>query len=375
MLDEVKDALRVRPDIRQEDAPAFSIFIPVWNGPEWLPGAIQSVLDQTYARWELIIGDNASDADLATLVARFSDLRIRYHRWAEHTDIYENFNRTVTLCNHEWLLLLCADDRLHPDCLQAMAERIIETRCIPPRLAAVMTSSRRVDSGGELADDSYYGLQGRRVVLDGLYDSHQWLSLSTHPGLPPWNIGSIAISRTVLDEMGSFFRPEIGLCADHELILRLGAYGNIAYVAKELLDYTVNDGSDSHFRGAQDLSSRSPVPSMAAAMISALQSHEHRRVVSDVERAQVHRAIARWFVRRAAHHRYQVGGRGRVGAFQDLVGATSHYPGMLISAQMAIAVVLLIAPTELLKASRHSRGIGLLRRLLHRFRGGTPAKA
>ena len=369
MLDlEVNNGPLTQPDSNSAtDAPAFSIFVPVWNGPEWLAGAIQSVLDQTYSRWELIIGDNASSADLGAIVARFPDPRIRYHRWPEHTDIYENFNRTVTLCNYEWLQLLGADDRLQPDCLRAMAERIIETRCVAPRLAAVLTSARRVDSKGQLADDRYYGLQGRRIVPDGLYESHQWLSLSTRPGLAPWNFGSIAISRTVLNEMGSFFRPEVGLCADHELVLRLGAYGNIAYIAEELFDYTVSDGSDSNFRGAQDLSSGKVVPSMAAAMISALQAHQYRRSVSDAERAQVRRAIANWFVRRAAHHRYQPGGRGRIGTVQDLIGATSHYPRMLLSpGQMALAVVLLTVPAGLLRASRRPLGIGFLRRFLHR---------
>ena len=369
MLDiEVNNGPLTLPDSNSPaDAPSFSIFVPVWNGPEWLAGAIQSVLDQTYSRWELIIGDNASSADLGAIVARFPDPRIRYHRWSEHTDIYENFNRTVTLCNYEWLQLLGADDRLQPDCLRAMAERIIETRCVAPRLAAVLTSARRVDSTGQLADDHYYGLQGRRIVPDGLYESHQWLSLATRPGLAPWNFGSIAISRTALNEMGSFFRPEVGLCADHELILRLGAYGNIAYIAEELFDYTVSDGSDSNFRGAQDLSSGKLVPSMAAAMISALQAHEHRRSVSDAERAEVRRAIAHWFVRRAAHHRYQPNGRGRIGATQDLIGAIKHHPRMLRSpTQMAFGLALVLAPTSLLQALRQTRGTGLLRRFLHR---------
>lgn len=362
------------PDISSRaDGPAFSIFIPVWNGPEWLPGAIQSVLEQTYPRWELIIGDNASTADLEAVVARFPDPRIRHHRWDEHTDLYENFNRTVTLCNYEWLQPLCADDRLQPDCLRAMAERIIETRSVAPRLAAVMTSSRRVDSSGRPADVRYYGLQGRRVVPDGLYDPHEWLSLATQPGLPPWNTGSIAISRTVLAEMGSFFRPEDGLCADQELILRLGAYGNVAYIAEELFDYTVSDGSDSNFRSAKDLSSGDPVPSMAGAMLSALRSHEHRRSVSGAERAQVRRAVAYWYVRRAGQHRYQTGGRGRVGAFQDLVGAVKHHPRMLLSpSQMALAAALLIAPSGLLRASRQALGAGLLTRVLHRNSAATP---
>ena len=49
----------------------FSVVIPVRNDAAWLPGAIDSVLAQTYQEWELVIGDNASDDDLARIVEPF----------------------------------------------------------------------------------------------------------------------------------------------------------------------------------------------------------------------------------------------------------------------------------------------------------------
>ena len=98
----------------------ISVCIPVWNECEWLPGAIESVLTQDYNDWELVISDNASEEDLASIVARFGDPRIRYHRFAEHVDVYESFNRACQLCNFEWVQPLSADDRLNPDCLNAV---------------------------------------------------------------------------------------------------------------------------------------------------------------------------------------------------------------------------------------------------------------
>jgi glycosyltransferase involved in cell wall biosynthesis len=55
----------------------FSVFIPVWNDARWLPGAIESLLAQTHADWELIIGDNASTEDIEGIVAGYADDRIR----------------------------------------------------------------------------------------------------------------------------------------------------------------------------------------------------------------------------------------------------------------------------------------------------------
>jgi len=102
----------------------FSIFIPVWNDQCWLGGAIESVLAQSYPDWELVIGDNASDEDLRSVVEAYTDPRIRYWRWPTHTDLFANFNRTMQLCSGEWLQLLSADVRLHPPCPARMAAAI-----------------------------------------------------------------------------------------------------------------------------------------------------------------------------------------------------------------------------------------------------------
>ena len=102
----------------------FSVYIPVWNGARWLDGAIESLLGQTYQDWELVIGDNASTDGTDAVAARHRDPRIRYHRWLEFVEISENYNRTLLLAKGEWLQLLGVDDRLHPRCLERMAERI-----------------------------------------------------------------------------------------------------------------------------------------------------------------------------------------------------------------------------------------------------------
>ena len=79
----------------------------------WLPGVIDSLLVQTHQDWELVIGDNLSTDGIEDVMARYADPRIRYHRWPEHIDYAGNANRTLGLCQFEWLQYLSADNRLH----------------------------------------------------------------------------------------------------------------------------------------------------------------------------------------------------------------------------------------------------------------------
>jgi hypothetical protein len=185
-------------------------------------------------------------------------------------------------------------------------------------------------------------------MVEGIYDANRWLISASQPGLPPWNLGSVAISRQVLTEMGGFIRPEIGLCSDHELLLRVAAYGDIVYIDQELLDYTVSLTSDSNAREAQNRSSGDPLTPMAAALLSGLRIHEARRFVSQTERRDVYRGIAHSYLRRASQHRYRPGGRGRRAALVDLYRAFRYNPRLLLSPQIGVfGVALLLTPSSL----------------------------
>lgn len=66
--------------MNQEDKILFSIIIPTYNRAHLISKAIQSVLDQTYTHWELVIVDDGSTDNTEEVVRKFNDQRIRYFR-------------------------------------------------------------------------------------------------------------------------------------------------------------------------------------------------------------------------------------------------------------------------------------------------------
>ncbi len=332
---------------------SISVFIPVWNDARWLPGAIESVLGQTHKSWELIIGDNASTEDLQAVVDRYRDPRIVYRRWPTHSGIYENFNRTMLLCRFDWVQALGADDRLDPLCLEKIAARIVDMSSRPGRLAMVLTNLQ-------------HGVQKVKDVHDGVYSASQWMALVVSAEALPWNIGSVAIAREVLSESGGFFRPEVGLCCDIELVTRVGAYGDVAFIDEPLLHYTTRSDSDRTARFDLNRSRGYRLTTSGAAYLSALQAHEQRREVTSRERDAVYSAVARSHLRRAINHRYLPGGHGRRGALSDLARAFVYSPTTLVEYRsLAIALAALLAPRSVLTWA-HAR---LLRRLAARSVG------
>ena len=327
----------------------FSVYIPVWNGAQWLPGAIESLLAQTYGDWELVIGDNASTDDAAAVVGAYRDPRIRYHSWSTFAEISENYNRTLLLCQGEWVQVLGADDRLHPTCLERMSERIDLAQREDVPLVMVVTACRRVDPEGLSAEREWYRHGRIATFRDGFLRGPEWLTAVAAPGSMPWNTGSIAMLRERLNEIGGLYRPEIGVCADLELALRLTAYGDVAYVDEALLDFTVHGASDGLGRIRRNLENHDPFGPMGIALVEGLRVHEMRRDVVRAERHAVFGAVARELLGRAILHRHHPGGRGRIAAAADFLRAVRWSPRTVLEPkQLGKSAAALLAPRRLI---------------------------
>jgi len=93
-----------------EQSPFFSVILPTYNRSELLPKAIESVLSQTYADWELIIVDDASTDNTALVVKGYSDSRIRYLLNEQNIERSASRNRGIDQANGTYICFLDSDD-------------------------------------------------------------------------------------------------------------------------------------------------------------------------------------------------------------------------------------------------------------------------
>ena len=156
----------------------------------------------------------------------------------------------------------------------------------------------------------------------------------------------LAISADTYQVMAGFYREEIGLTVDLEMATRAAAYGPVGYVDEPLLAFTVRGDSMTNTFSRRMFDRGAILPPVAAALMSALAVHEHRRSVARRERRAVMAQVADQLVGRALMHRYLDGGQGRSGALRDLLRAAYHDPHWLLnSRQLARAAAALIAPS------------------------------
>ena len=88
----------------------ISVCIPVFNGEEYILDCINSVLEQNFTNYELLIVDNCSTDGTSNIVNNINDERIRYIKNEENIGSIRNFNKCIKEAQGEYFLLLPHDD-------------------------------------------------------------------------------------------------------------------------------------------------------------------------------------------------------------------------------------------------------------------------
>lgn len=94
---------------KELDEKPLSIVIPSFNHEKYIGQAIQSVIDQTYQNWELIIVDDGSKDNSLSVIKSFCDSRIKVIQQA-NAGAHNAINRGLNIANGEYLAILNSDD-------------------------------------------------------------------------------------------------------------------------------------------------------------------------------------------------------------------------------------------------------------------------
>ena len=191
-----------------------SVVIPTYNREDRLPSAIRSVLEQTAPPAEIIVVDDGSTDDTPALVRTFPG--VRYLR-QENQGVSAARNHGIGAAKHEWIALLDSDDEWLPRKLERQWSALERD----PRLRFCHT-------------DEIWIRKGRRVnpmKKHAKYGGHIF-----HHCLPLCVISpsSALIHRDLFERFG-MFDPELPVCEDYDLWLRICAREPVLYVDEPLL--------------------------------------------------------------------------------------------------------------------------------------------
>ena len=128
--------------------PRISVVVPAYNNGPFVAAALQSVLDQTYEDFELIVADHASADDTLAQIEPFADdPRVQIHYTAAGGGAVANWNAVSQRATGEFIKLLPADDLLHPT---ALAKQVAAFNAAGSEVNLVATQRSLIDATGRM---------------------------------------------------------------------------------------------------------------------------------------------------------------------------------------------------------------------------------
>lgn len=209
----------------------FSVTIPAFKD-RYLKETIDSILAQTYQNFELVIVNDASPYDLDSIIAPYSDSRIRYFKNEKNCgakDVVDNWNICLSHATGDYLICMGDDDKLTPRCLQDFADLIEKY----PDLDLFHARSEIIDD-----DSNYVTTLELRPEWESVY------SLIYNPRNS--HLGDYLFKTETLRKNGGFYKLPYGWQSDDISAFMAAASHGVANTEKPGFQYRGNGLSISH---------------------------------------------------------------------------------------------------------------------------------
>ncbi|KAA5544220.1 glycosyltransferase [Adhaeribacter rhizoryzae] len=98
--------------------PLVSVLMPVYNAEKYLAEAIESILNQTYPHFELLLLNDGSTDASAAIIGRYHDNRLRVMHSPENIGLIAQLNKGLALATGQYIARMDADDISLPNRLE-----------------------------------------------------------------------------------------------------------------------------------------------------------------------------------------------------------------------------------------------------------------
>lgn len=238
--------------------PLVSVLLPAYNAESFVGDAIESVLTQTLASFELVVVNDGSTDSTATVLDQYrTDPRVRIIDNGSNRGLVASLNRGLAECRSELVARLDADDTSEPARLERQFAQFEKN----PRLVLSATAYRRVRPDGSL------------IRVGRPPSTHAELAAAHLTGNRLCHSAVMFRRRAVIDVGG--YRAEWFPVEDFDLWLRLCTAGEFSAVTSEEVVYLDNPDGISSTRAAHQLQMHQARADLELSRLSGLSIDEH----------------------------------------------------------------------------------------------------
>jgi len=217
--------------------PKVSVCIPNYNYGHFVGEAIQSVLNQTFTDFELIIVDDCSNDNSISVIRSFRDSRIRFYRNDKNIGRLRNINKCISLARGSYVTILPSDGMYSSD---SLAKRV-QVLDLNPQVGLVFCSAKIIDEKGVILRE-YRPFENNQIMhgekfFKILILGNRILTLTA------------LVRRECYIKLGAFNREVASGSRDWEMWLRICLNYDIAYINQPLAYERKHPDNISSYRG------------------------------------------------------------------------------------------------------------------------------
>ena len=201
--------------------PKVSVVLPVYNGSEYLAQSIESVLNQTFQDFELIIVDDCSTDDSGLIAQKYAkaDARITYIKNQTNLKLPNALNKGFACAQGVYLTWTSCDNVYLPNAFQRLLD-ILESE---PDVALVYSSMEIIDAEGKLISFVQAG-DPKDLIFRNV-------------------VGACFMYRKTIADQAGAYDPSALLCEDYEYWLRIARIGELKEIPEVLYQYRIHGNS------------------------------------------------------------------------------------------------------------------------------------
>lgn len=218
--------------------PFFSVIIPLYNKEKYIQNTLQSVLDQFFSDYEIIVVNDGSTDGSTTVVREFNDPRIRYYE-KENGGASSARNEGISLAEGKYIAFLDADDYWYPYFLEEIHKYILR---FPEQ--KVFSTATELEYKNKISKAKY------ALKKTGDYEIVDYFDTTSHKGIlftpaSSFNIlftSASVFQRTVFSEIGVFDKT-IKSGQDVDLWIRVGLRYKVCFIWRTCVRYVYDPRS------------------------------------------------------------------------------------------------------------------------------------
>jgi glycosyltransferase involved in cell wall biosynthesis len=226
--------------------PTVSVIISSYNHEKYVGECIQSILDQTYQDFEIVITDDGSTDRTVEIMESFDDPRIRLFKPPSKMGAPMSFNNCIRHSSGKYIASIGSDDAWLPEKLEVQVKYLDEH----PDIAVVFSKVTWVNELGDIIPDENNPYKGIFEVQNRT--RFKWLNYFFKQG-NCLNMPSSLIRRDCFAEIG-LFNPVLAGLHDFDLWVRICFKHEIMILDEKLVRYrwmSDNSNASSHTKNKQ----------------------------------------------------------------------------------------------------------------------------